>query len=73
MTMRDFPKDHAQFDPEAIESMSKALAGVLSALELKDRPDDRIVVAAKKIIAIARTGERDPKRLQAGALARLRH
>jgi hypothetical protein len=64
--------DGQAFDPETIQGMSEALAGACRALGLVDRDDPATRLVAAKIIALARAGERDPKRLEGGALQALR-
>jgi hypothetical protein len=64
--------DGLSFDPETITCMSEALAGVFTALGIADLPDDRKVPLAKKIIELARSGERDPERLRITALKAFR-
>jgi hypothetical protein len=48
--------------------MSTALTGTLEALGLKEKTDDLTIVVAKKIIELAKDGQRDPERLKAEAL-----
>ncbi len=72
MPIRAFLGRHHSFDAETIESMSKALAEVLTALGIKNKDDDLTVVVAKKIIELAAAGERDPERLKAVTLKALR-
>ena len=73
MPIRPFLGRHTSFDAETVESMSKALAGVLGALGLKDKNDDRIVLVAKKIIELASAGEHDAERLKVATLKAFRH
>jgi Ser/Thr protein kinase RdoA (MazF antagonist) len=56
------------FDPEAIAAMSEAFE---AACALQDASQPEVVreIIAKRIIAAATTGERDPLRLQAAAFA----
>jgi hypothetical protein len=72
MPIRSFLDGNSPFDPEHIQSMSTALADVLKALELTDKNGDLTVIIAKKIIELAKTGERDPARLRDAALKSLR-
>jgi hypothetical protein len=58
------------FDPEAIEAMSEAFEAALK--EVQDTGDAMREVIARRIIAAATLGERDPARLLAAALARPR-
>jgi hypothetical protein len=71
MPMQKF-LDGEAFDPETIQSMGEALTGACSALGLVDRDDPATRLVATKIIALARAGERDAKRLEGGALRALR-
>jgi hypothetical protein len=48
------------FGPEDIKVMSTAFKGALNALGLMDRADPLNELVAKKIIEIAKTGERNP-------------
>ena len=52
------------FGPEEIKIMSTAFHGALNALGLMDRADPLNELIAEKIIEIAKTGERNPGRLQ---------
>ena len=58
----------AVFEPEAIERMSAAYEHALKVLGLADRNDPLTELIARKIIAIAETGETDPDRLCTRAL-----
>ncbi len=55
----------AVFDPPQVEAMGQAFDNVTEALDGDGKGQSRVVreVIATKIIAIAKTGERDPKRL----------
>jgi hypothetical protein len=64
--------DGHSFDPETIDVMSQALAGAFAALGITDKPDDAKVTLAKRIIDLARGGERDPERLKDAALKAFR-
>ena len=59
------------FGPEDIKVMSMAFEGALNALGLMDRVDPLNELVAKKIIEIAKTGERNPSRLRDRALKSL--
>ena len=58
------------FDPEAIAVMSEAFEAALKALQ--DTGQSNVVpeIIARRIIAAAKLGERDPVRLRAAALTR---
>jgi len=57
------------FGPEEIERMTTAYEDALRVLRLTDRADPLTEILAKKIIEIAQTGERDPARICANAVA----
>ena len=57
------------FGPEEIERMTTAYEDALRALGLTDRSDPMTEILAKKIIEIAQTGERDPAKIRAKAVA----
>ena len=59
------------FGPEDIKVMSTAFDGALNALGLMDRADPLNELVAKKVIEIAKTGERNPSRLRDRALKSL--
>jgi hypothetical protein len=59
------------FGPEEIKIMSTAFQAALNALGSMDRADPLNELVAKKIIEIARTGERNPGRLRDRALKSL--
>ena len=55
--------DGYQPDPETKRIMGVAFEAARVALKLSDRDDLAIAILAKRIIAIAKEGERDPERL----------
>jgi hypothetical protein len=57
------------FEPEAIAAMSEAFEAACEVLHEAGQPEVVREVIAKRIIAAARSGERDPLRLRAAALA----
>ena len=59
------------FEPEEIEIMSAAYEDALSVLQLANRQDPITELVARKIIAVARSGERDPPRIRELALKEL--
>jgi hypothetical protein len=60
------------FDPEAIQAMYCAYEDVCERLGLSDKKDDRVTeVVARKIIEVAKTGERNPALLRDRALQAL--
>jgi hypothetical protein len=62
MPIRRYLEDHAAFDPEAMDAMSKALEDACEALHINGEIKDREVVAAR-IIDLARNGVIDAKAL----------
>jgi hypothetical protein len=52
------------FGPEDIEILTAAFEDTLRELCLLDRSDSIAEIAAKKIVELARSGERDPARLR---------
>jgi hypothetical protein len=53
----------AAFDPEEVQAIVAAYEAALARLGLKDRSDPAAEMVARKIVEIARGGERDPERL----------
>jgi hypothetical protein len=51
------------FDPKAIEAMTTAYCSVCASLALADQDDPVTRTVARKVIAIAGTGEREPSRI----------
>jgi hypothetical protein len=60
------------FGPEDTKRMGEAYELALSQLGLSDRRDPFTEIVAKLIIEIAQTGEKDPSRICALAVSRLR-
>ena len=60
------------FTPEQVQILVVAFEDALKALGLVDREDAVTKLVAEKIIAVAKTGERDPQRLRDAVLAELR-
>jgi hypothetical protein len=57
------------FDPEAVAAMSEAFEDAFEVLQDAGQPDVMRETIAKRIIAAATVGERDPIRLRAAAIA----
>ena len=57
-------QDGTFFSPEDVIAISSAFEDTLQALCLVDRTDPRVVMIAKRIIELAKHGERDPARLR---------
>jgi hypothetical protein len=70
MPFRSFIQPGA-FEPEAIAAMSEAFEAACNELNEAGQPKVAREVIAGRIIAAARSGERDPARLRAAALAGL--
>jgi hypothetical protein len=64
--------DGFKFDPEAKRVMGVAFEMTRAALRLTDRDDPVIAIVAKKIIELAKEGERNPDLLCERALNDLR-
>ena len=66
--------EHEQeaFGPDAIAVLAVALEDALRQLRLVDRNDPAVTKVAKKIIELARRGERDPNRLREQAVVSFR-
>ena len=62
MPIRQWVGD-ASFDPDEIDLLNEAFNDCLVSLGLTDRTDPLAEIVARKIIEVARQGERDPKRL----------
>ena len=60
--------DGQKFDPETIRVMGLAFEMALVALRLADRGDLANEVLARKVMELAKAGERDPERLCEGVL-----
>jgi hypothetical protein len=52
------------FGPEDIKVLEAAFEGALADLNLVDRDDALVNLVAKKVLALALEGERDPDRLR---------
>ena len=59
------------FDPEQIKVMTEAYEATLKSLHLKAGTDSINEIIAKKIVNIAQTYERDPKRISARTINEL--
>ena len=59
------------FGPEEIDRLATAFEEALRALKLSDRSAPLAETIAKKLIEVAQTGERDPRRLRQRAFAAL--
>ena len=61
----------AAFGPDEVARLATAYEAALQLLRLTDRNDPVTEVVAKKIIEVARAGERDPAHICARALKEL--
>lgn len=59
------------FDPDAINCMAQAYEATLAKLELQNTEDAAQRLLAKKIIEVAKSGERDPVRISERAMVRV--
>jgi hypothetical protein len=64
---------HAEFEPQTMQSMVDALVVTFRVLRLSDRRPDLAALATRKIIELARAGEREAERLKRAALNALPH
>ena len=62
---------NSAFGPDEIGCMTTAYEDALRILGLANRTDPITEIVAKKIIEVAQTGERDPLRIRAQAIAEL--
>jgi hypothetical protein len=62
MPLTPFLKE-ATFDPQAIDAMSAAFEAACGSLQLVNRSDPLAEIVARKVIEVAGTGERDPRRI----------
>jgi hypothetical protein len=59
----------SEFEPETLQNMIDALAATIRLVRLSEaRSAEVTLLAAKKIIELARAGERDAERLKTAAL-----
>jgi hypothetical protein len=63
---------NSAFEPDDVRRMTEAFELALKAIQLQDRVDPLAEALAKHIISIVQTGEKDPARVSALALERLR-
>jgi hypothetical protein len=59
--------DHV-FGPDEIQLLVDAFEDALSAAGVVDRSDGAAITMAKRIVELAKAGERDPAKLRDGAL-----
>ena len=71
MPIREYLEDHAAFEPEAIDAMSKALEEACNILHIDGEISDREVVATR-IIELSRSGVIDAKALSERVIAEVR-
>jgi hypothetical protein len=68
MSIRRYVDDHSGFQPDEIETMSRALEDACKALHVNGQVHDREVIAAR-IIDLARNGVIDAKALRERVVA----
>ena len=71
MPVRHFLERDSSFGPDDLAAMSAAFEQALRRLGLTDRTDPATALVARKIIALAKQGERDPEKLCEGVLTSL--
>ena len=71
MTSNRLPQDQPAFGPSEIAVLVVAFEDALNQLHMTNRADDITNIVAKRIIDLAREGERDPARLTEGTLKSL--
>ena len=67
MPIRQLLKDNQHFGPEDVKLLSSVFEEALRELGLA-RTDPAALLVAKRIMALAQGGERDPTRLREGAV-----
>jgi hypothetical protein len=72
MLMRAIIHDEGAFTPEEAADLVSAFEITLQEIGLANREDPLTLMIAKQIIAVARSGERDPGKLSAYVIAALR-
>jgi hypothetical protein len=65
MPINHLVKEHHSFDPDEIKVLATAFDAALLGL---GRTDPAALLVAKRIMALAQGGERDPTRLREGAV-----
>jgi hypothetical protein len=64
--------DPGAFAPEDVEALVVAFEASLKALDLVDRTDPAVMIVAKRVIALAKEGHRDPIMLRDEVLKSLK-
>ena len=68
MSRPSLENEPSAFRPDTIAVLATAFEDTLHHLRLLDRNDPAVTLVAKRIIELARQGERDPIRLRDGAI-----
>jgi hypothetical protein len=68
MTILPFVRPETTFDPDAVAIMSSAFDAALASLNDQNQSPTIREIIAKRIIAAAMKGERDPERLRQEAI-----
>jgi hypothetical protein len=71
MPIRILLKDDLAFTPEDSKVLTTVFEDTLKALSLVDRDDPLTHLVARKVIEVAKLGQRDPERLRSCVLASL--
>jgi hypothetical protein len=71
MPIADF-LDGESFDPEALGAMNAAFKDICTTVGLNDKSDKATELVARRLIRLAKAGERDAERLRTAVLASLR-
>ena len=72
MLMRPIIQDEGAFTPGEVAVLVSAFEMTLQEIGLVNREDLLTLMIAKQIIAVARSGERDPQKLSSYVIAALR-
>jgi hypothetical protein len=72
MPIREIIRNDHAFSPEEASSLVEAFESCLKRLGLKDRDDPLTLLVAKRIVELAKGGERDPAKLCDRAEASIR-
>ena len=68
MPIQQLLAQQSSFGPEEVKVLLRAFEEALRELRLVERTDPATLLVAKRIIALAQQGERDPIRLREGAV-----
>jgi hypothetical protein len=71
VVIRTFIRDEGAYAPDEVEILISAYESALQEIGL-EREDPLALMIARKVIALAKSGERDPKKLCASVITALR-